>query len=143
MPDPAPEPLHRLTASGEFERVVDPTVRLLDALILALRAIHPAEWHLLECERAAGRLIPHRCDVGEARAKPVAIGEPSGGIVDEARVAHGALGRADDAAQEVLSHSTHSRRRDRLESGPLLSEPRSIEHGLEAAVQPDLMPVGE
>ena len=139
MPDAAPHSLHCRARVGELDGVLHPTPWFFHSLILALRAVHPAERHLLESERCPAEIVPQRLHIGGTGAEPVAVGKPTGRVVRETGALHLALGLPHHATQEMLAHAADATAGDGLEPGALCREPRAVEDGLHAAVQPDLV----
>src|SRR5579859_4320378 len=102
MPQSHPEPFHLLALARELERVRDPGLGILDPLILALRAIHPMQRHLIHGGRLTVLGIPPGDDVGDAETKAIAVGKPERRVVGEPGLPHRPLSNAGPHLEEVL-----------------------------------------
>src|SRR2546423_1991968 len=93
MPDAHPETVHVPAALRELERVLHPGSGILDATVLAQRAVHPGERHLVEWQRRRCCIAPHREHVRDAKTESVPIGEAGRGVEGEAGAGHVAMRR--------------------------------------------------
>ncbi len=137
MPQADPEAANFLGGRRELERVARPRGRILDAAILAQRAIHPRERHFVDRDSLIALRVPARHDVGDAQPEAVAVGESECRVVDESRRRHRVFGDAGMDADVVLPNAAHRRSGYAPQPPPVPGQGGMIFGGREAAVEPD------
>src|SRR2546425_141982 len=138
VPQPDPKPLHLPADLCQRLPLGDPRPGVLDPCVLAQRAIHPAERHLVQTDRPLRYGVPDRDDVGDPQAEAVAVREPPRRVIAETRRQHTAMGCPGAHAEKVLPHSEDRATGQSFEALALLCEELRAVACLKAPVQADL-----
>src|SRR3989454_520821 len=138
VPQPDPKPLHLPADLCQRLPLGDPRPGVLDPRVLAQRAIHPAERHLVQTDRPLRYGVPDRDDVGDPQAEAVAVREPPRRVIAETRRQHTAMGCPWAHAEKVLPHSEDRAASQSFKALALLCEELRAVACLKAPVQADL-----
>src|SRR5678809_236682 len=134
MPDAYPQSFNVTTTLRELDAVFDPGHWILDLLVFAQGAIHPAEWGFVERDGVAGSCIPDRYSVSHAKPESISVGEAYRGIVAESRGEHRMGGARGFESQKMLSNTDHGPAGEIAQPGSLIRERASAMDGLPASV---------